>query len=355
MVRKNIEYRLNAFGDSSQIFPIKTELSEPAKGEVQLRMVAMGLSMADVLIRRGFYPDVKNPNVVMGYEGIGVIEALGSDVSETFPALTKGLQVAVMSITGNNTHFRNIEAKDVVPLPNSVSDADIPSVAALMLNYVTAYQMIHRQSLCFDDNTPTKRVLVHSASGGVGMAIVQLLASLNVDVYGTASAKNHQRLRHYGVTPIDYTHDDVASVCQKAGGMDIVFDGIGGSHLNLSNKCLAKKGSLVCYGMTELVKGKPESRLTFVKFLATSVRYLIKTKISSRYSFYSVTNMRSKQPKWFIEDFHHVFKLFKAGELQPDLAPVLPLSQLVKAHSNLEQGITVGKQVLVVETYSHLP
>jgi len=349
MIRKNIEYRLNAFGDPSQISPTETELAGPAKGEVQLRMVAMGLSMADVLIRRGFYPDVKKPNVVMGYEGIGVIEALGSDVLEMFPALTKGVQVAVMSITGNNTHFRNIDVKDVVPLPNLVSDADIPSVAALMLNYVTAYQMIHRQSLHFNVDNPTKRVLVHSASGGVGMALVQLLSSLNVDVYGTASAKNHERLRHYGVTPIDYTHDDVASVCQKAGGMDVVFDGIGGGHLNLSNQCLNKKGNLVCYGMTELVKSKSSPRFAFVKFLATSVRYLIKTKISSRYAFYSVTDTRSKQPQWFTEDFNLVFKLFQEGILQPDLAPVLPLSQLVKAHSDLEQGVTVGKQILIVE------
>ena len=349
MIRNNIEYRVNEFGDSSKIVPTVTELAAPAKGEVQLRMVAMGLSMADVLIRRGLYMDVKKPNVVLGYEGIGIIESVGSGVNEAFPHLTKGVQVAIMSITGNNAHFRNIAAEEVVPLPSPVSDSDMPSVAALMLNYVTAYQMIHRQSLQFDANQPAKKVLVHSAAGGVGMAIIQLLGSLNVEIYGTASKKNHERLRHYGVTPIDYKNEDVASICQKVGGMDIVFDGIGGTHLNLSNKCLTKKGSLVCYGMTELVKGKRTSRLAFFKFIATSIRYMVKTKTSSRYTFYSITEMRKNQPKWFVEDFNQVFKAFKEGKVQPELAPVLPLSQVAKAHNQLEQGLTVGKQVLLAD------
>ena len=176
MINNNIEYRVNEFGDSSQIIPTGTKLLAPVDGEVKLRMIAMGLSMADVLIRRGLYMDVKKPNVVMGYEGIGIIEEVGRGVSEVFPELTKGVQVAVMSITGNNAHFRNIAAEEVVPLPSPVSDSEMPSVAALMLNYVTAYQMIHRQSLEFDVNKPAKNVLVHSAEGGVGMALVQLLA-----------------------------------------------------------------------------------------------------------------------------------------------------------------------------------
>ena len=349
MISNNIEYRVNEFGDASKIVPTATKLLAPAEGEVKLRMVAMGLSMADVLIRRGLYMDVKKPNVVMGYEGIGIIEEVGRGVSEAFPTLIKGVQVAVMSITGNNAHFRNIAAEEVVPLPSPVSDSEVPSVAALMLNYVTAYQMIHRQSLRFNINNPPKKVLVHSAAGGVGMALVQLLAKQNVKVYGTASKKNHERLSRHGVTPIDYKNENVDHICQKVGGMDIVFDGIGGTHLNLSNKCLAKDGTLVCYGMTELVKGKRNSRLAFFKFLATSIRYMIKTKISSRYTFYSITEMREKQPKWFVEDFNQVFKAFNEGRVQPELAPVLPLSQLAKAHDQLEQGLTVGKQVLVVD------
>lgn len=349
MISNNIQYRVNEFGNASQIIPMATKLLAPVDGEVKLRMIAMGLSMADVLIRRGLYMDVKKPNVVMGYEGIGIIEEVGRGVSEAFPELIKGVQVAVMSITGNNAHFRNIAAEEVVPLPSPVSDSEMPSVAALMLNYVTAYQMIHRQSLVFDANKPVKNVLVHSAAGGVGMALVQLLAMQNVKVYGTASKKNHERLCRYGVATIDYKNEDVASICQKVGGMDIVFDGIGGTHLNLSNKCLAKKGTLVCYGMTELVKEKRNSRLAFFKFLATSIRYMIKTKISSRYTFYSITEMKGKQPEWFVEDFNQIFKAFKEGKIKPELAPVLPLSQLAKAHDQLEQGLTVGKQVLVVD------
>lgn len=346
-MRENIEYQLNAFGDPSEITAVNTQLAEPAKDEVQLRMLATGLSMADVLVRRGFYMDVKKPGVVMGYEGVGVIEAVGCDVKENFPELVQGLQVAVMSITGNNTHFRNISAKDVVPLPSAVSDADIPSVAALMLNYVTAYQMIHRQLLKFDGREP-KRVLVQSAAGGVGMALVQLLSQLNVELYGTASTRNHEKLRAYGVTPIDYKHENVISVCQKKGGMDMVFDGIGGSHLNLSNRCLAKKGRLTFYGMTALVNGKPVSRWAYLHFLATSINYMVKTKLSSRYRFYSITDMRSKQPSWFVEDFKQIFNMFMDGKLKPELAPVLPLTQLVKAHDDLEKGVISGKQVLVV-------
>lgn len=349
MVRDNIEYRLNAFGDSSEIVAMKTTLAQPAAHQVQLRMVATGLSMADVLVRRGFYMDVKKPGVVMGYEGVGIIEAVGRDVKEKFPELTKGLQVAVMSITGNNTHFRNIDVQEVVLLPNAVADVDIPSVAALMLNYVTAYQMIHRQSLCFDKSKPAKRVLVHSAAGGVGMALVQLLSQFNVDLYGTASAKNHDKLRAYGVTPIDYKHDDVVKLCQEKGGMDVVFDGIGGSHLNLSNQCLTKQGQLTFYGMTSLVNGKPASRWAYLKFLGVSMYYMAKTKLSSRYTFYSITDMKSRKPLWFVDDFNQVFNLFQKRKLQPELAAVRPLSQLVQAHDDLEKGLIVGKQVLMIE------
>lgn len=345
--RLNTEYRISKFGEPSVITATQTQLATPKAGEVQLRILATGLSMADVLIRRGVYVDIKKPDVVLGYEALGVIEVLGEGVALKHPNLTVGKQVAVMSLIGNNTHYRNIEVDSVVPLPKNVSHEQIPQAASIMLNYVTAYQMLHRQQLTYNQTATPEKVLIHSAAGGVGMALIQLLKPFNLELYGTASKKNHVRLKRYGVKPIDYHTENVAQVCQQAGGMDVVFDGIGGNHLNLSKQCLTQKGQLIFYGMTELITGEQPTRIAFIKYMLTSARYLFKTKLCKRYAFYSITDYRKKQPQWFIDDFNKVFNLFLNGTIKPELAPVLPLSQIAEAHRKLEFGELSGKQVLI--------
>jgi len=343
----NVEYRINSFGDASVIKQQQTTIKSPGTGEVQLRIQATGLSMADVLIRRGVYLDIRKPHVITGYEAIAVIEAMGTGVSKSHPSLTIGTQVALMTLTGNNAHYRNVSANEVVILPEQLPPALMPEAAALMLNYVTAYQMIHRQKLTWATKSKPQRILIHSAAGGVGSALIQLLKPLDVQLWGTASPHNHQRLLEQSVVAIDYHTQNVAHVCQQAGGMDIVFDGIGGRHLAESKRCLTPTGQLIFYGMTELITGNQPSKLQFSNYIIRTAWYLLKSKLTKNIRFYSITDTRKKHPDWFVEDFNKVFELYRTGVIKPELAPVLPMSKITEAHHKMEMGEIQGKQILV--------
>ena len=113
----------------------------------------------------------------------------------------------------------------------------------MVLNYITAYQMLHRSAKI----KPGQRVLIHGASGGVGTALLQLGRLEGLEMYGTCSSRGAATVTELGGIPIDYQHQDfVAEISRLTGdGVDAVFDPLGGSHLWQSRKALRRGGKVV--------------------------------------------------------------------------------------------------------------
>src|SRR6218665_39149 len=112
-------------------------LEAPGPGQVRVRVRATGVGFTDIIMRRGYYPYAPKLPFTPGYEVLGDVEALGPGVT----ALTPGQRVAALTVHGGYAEYITRDAGEFIPVPEGLDDAE---VTALILNYVTAYQMIHR-------------------------------------------------------------------------------------------------------------------------------------------------------------------------------------------------------------------
>ena len=130
---------------------------------------------------------------------------------------------------------------------------DAAEAVAVVLNYTTAYQMLHRSAKAH----PGQRMLIHGASGGVGSAMLQLAKLTGVEMYGTCSEQAARLVRDLGGIPIDYNGSDFVKEIHRltGGGVDAVFDGIGGENLWRSRDALREGGCVVTYGFQSKMRG----------------------------------------------------------------------------------------------------
>lgn len=206
---------------------------------------------------RGRYPGQPTFPFVPGYDLVGTVTATGPGVD---PALV-GARVAAMTRTGGWTTYAALPAADLVVVPRELDPAEVET---LVVNGVTAWQMLHRSARVRRGET----VLVHGASGGVGTTLVQLALHEGAVVIGTAHPRHHEALRALGVLPVDDDDPQLFQTVRSLApqGVDAAFDHLGGESLDRSSELLAPGGRLVAYAIASKVQG-PGSIV--VPFLAT--------------------------------------------------------------------------------------
>src|SRR6476660_1297562 len=197
---------------------MEEECPEPKRGEVRVRVLAAGVALPDVMAREGIHPETPSVPFTPGWDLIGVVDRLGEGVS----GIELGQMVAAMPIHGAYADFVCLPQQELVPVPSGLDAADAVS---LILNYITAFQMLHRSAKV----RPGQRVLIHGGSGGVGTALLQLGRLVGLEMYGTCSPATHQLVLGLGGTPIDYQKTDFVEAIHRltGDGVDIVFDGVG--------------------------------------------------------------------------------------------------------------------------------
>jgi len=239
---------------------------------------------------------------------------------------------------GGYAQFTIVPAAHLVPVPANLDPAEAVS---LVLNYVTAYQMMHR----FVHLQPGQSLLVHGAAGGVGTAALQLGKILGLKMFGTASKSKHLLVSSLGATPIDYRSENFAERIRQLspGGVDCVLDPIGGTHWLASYRCVRPKGTLICYGASSAVaEGKLSAGLGFAL-----LGFLKLIPDGKHALWYNVKNLRDAHPNQFREDLGKLFELLGNRQIQPVIAAKLPLRQAAEANRMLEQAQVTGKIVLL--------
>src|SRR5262245_66198157 len=232
------------YGGPEELRVVEEDCPEPQHGEVRVKVLAAGVSLPDVMMREGMHPETPRLPFTPGWDLVGVVERLGDGVS----GLAPGQRVAALPITGAYAEFVCLPPRELVPVPSGVDAAEAVS---LVLNYVTAYQMLHRSAHV----RPGQRVLIHGAAGGVGSALLQLGRLAGLEMYGTCSARGASAVSDLGGVPMDYQRlDFVEEIRRRTGeGVDVVLDGIGGTHIWRSRKALRPGGRVVAYGLTGLL------------------------------------------------------------------------------------------------------
>jgi NADPH2:quinone reductase len=318
-------------GDPEVLENVELPLPEPGPGELRVKVRATGVGSTDVTMRRGYYPYAPKLPFVPGYESIGVVEAIGAGVT----GFAIGQRVAALLVHGGYATHVVRRATEWVPVPDGLDDAE---AVALILNYVTAYQAIHRDAKL----APGTTALVTAAAGGVGQALVQLLRLHGVRVIAAASARSHALLRALGAEPIEGRTGpiDQATLALVPGGVDAAFDGVGGDQLRQCIAATKKGGAIVWYGFMGSTSLFDVVRNYWDVFVGARLR-------GKRGSFYGITALYRKNAAPFREDLPKLFALLAEKKIAPKIALTLPLDRAREANERIEKGGIDGKIVLL--------
>ncbi len=281
-----------------------------------------------------------------GWDLVGVVDRLGAGVSGVQPGQT----VAAMPIHGAYAGFVCLPQGELVPVPPGVDAAE---AVCLVLNYITAYQMMHRSAKV----RAGQRALVHGAAGGVGTALLQLGRLAGLEMYGTCSSRGAPAVSGLGAVPIDYQHQDFVKEVHRltVEGVDVVFDPMGGAHLWHSREALRPGGRVVGYGLIGSIRGegltssRPGRRQRF-RGTAMFALYIAGGWLlpgRRRVVPYSIQTLKRLKPEWFRQDLIALLDLLRKREIKPLIAQRFPLAEARQAQELLGKGGVTGKVVLV--------
>src|ERR1700745_4287195 len=166
------------YGGPEVITVAEQECPEPKHGEVRVRVLAAVVALPDVMAREGVHPETPRVPFTPGWDLVGVVDKVGGGTSGIEPCQI----VAALPINGAYAEFVCLPQRELVLVPSGL---DAGEAVSLVLNYVTAYQMLHRSARV----RPGQRVLIHGAAGGVGSAPLQLERLAGLEMYGTCSSR----------------------------------------------------------------------------------------------------------------------------------------------------------------------
>jgi NADPH2:quinone reductase len=320
-------------GGPEVLAPVDLPVTEPGPGELRVRVRACGIGATDLTMLAGSYAFAPKLPVVGGYEIAGVVEALG----EGAQGFHIGQRVAALTVHGGFAERLVRRAEHFVPIPDEVTDVE---AAAVILNFVSAWQMIHRVAKVQSGES----ALVTGASGGVGTALLQLLHLAGLRTYGAASLPKHGLVARLGATPIDYRSGPIDRLvrAREPAGVDFAFDALGGANIKKCIRAVRRGGAVTGYGFMA-ANGKPaQAQMFFDVFIGSRLR-------GRRGSFYGISLRYRKDKKPFLEDLPKVFALVARRKIEPVIAATFPLCEARKALELLSTGTVEGKIVLTCE------
>lgn len=334
------------YGGPDALQLIEEDVPEPRAGEVRVKVLAAGVAMPDVMAREGIHPETPRVPYTPGWDLVGAVDALGDAVA----GFELGQLVTAMPISGCYAEYVCLKSKELVRIPDGLDPAEAVS---LVLNYITAYQMLHRSA----DARPGQSILIHGASGGVGTALLQLGRILGVTMYGTCSPRGAQTVTDLGGIPIDYRREDLDQELLRLSseGVDAVFDPFGGAHMWHSRAVLRNGGRVVAYGTTTSLRGeglgsKRRGRRNpfhgipiFALYIAGGLLLPGRKRIVP----YSIQWLKRFKPALFRNDLSVLLDLLRRQQIRPIVAARMPLSQARQAHELLGKGGVIGKIVLM--------
>lgn len=318
---------------------------KPEPGKVLVSVHVAGVNYADCMVRMGLYASAKKYvgwPITPGFDFAGVVEAVGPDVSKFHP----GQQVVGVTRFGGYATQVSVPAAQVFPLPPEMSLTQAGGVPTVFL---TAWYAL--RELC--RLRPGMKILVHSASGGVGGAALQLARAFGCEPIGIVGgpAKFEVAKKHGALQVFDKHAPDLWDRVRSAApeGYSVVMDPNGEETLMKSYRALRPTGRLLVYGFSSMVplnRGKPSYLRLATKYLKTprfnpilmtgSNKSVMAFNLSYLFDYHDMLR----------EGMDELVELFAVRKLTPLDIQSFPLAQAAEAHRALESGSTTGKLVL---------
>ena len=312
----------------------------PAAGEIRIRVKASGVNFADILARRGLYPDAPKIPCVVGYEVSGTADAVGPGLDQSWV----GRDVFALTRFGGYSDVVLVTEKQIFEKPSSLSHEQ---AAAIPVNYLTAWQLL----VVMGSLKPEETVLIHNAGGGVGLAAIDIARHIGATMYGTASGGKHAFLKQRGLhEAIDYRTKDWAIELKrltKGKGVALITDPLGGNHWKKSFNALRSTGRLGMFGVSVATTSKLFGPLRLLPVaLGMPLFHPIQLMNRNRSAF-GVNLGHMWHETGMIEAWMQiVLKGVADGWVRPHVDKTFPLAQAGEAQTYMEERKNTGKVVL---------
>ena len=298
---------------------------DPGPGEVRIRVKATSVNYPDLLLCQGNYQLKLEPPFTPGMDISGEIDALGEGVV----GFERGDPVVAGMRYGGFAEFAVVGVQGLQRKPDNMSFAE---AAAYSVAYLTAYVALVRRANLQEGET----LLVHGASGGVGMAAVELGKLLGASVIATGgSDAKLDKVAAHGADSVINTHggfkDEVkALTCGR--GDDVIFDPVGGDVFDESVRCINFEGRLLVVGFTSGRIATLSSNMPLIKgFSVLGVR-------AGEYG--------RRFPDRGVENLEQIWQWAREGKTRPHVHAELPLDKAVEGFHMLQRREVVGKLII---------
>ncbi|HUC40126.1 MAG TPA: medium chain dehydrogenase/reductase family protein [Gemmatimonadales bacterium] len=307
-------------------------------GTVRIRVHAAGINFSDLLARQGLYPGSPKLPCAVGYEVAGIVDQLGAGVR----SLRVGDRVIASTRFGGQSELVVVPPGSVFPLPEGWT---FEQGAAFPVVYLTAHHLLVRVAAAQRGET----VLVHSAAGGVGLAVAELGRILGLRVIGLASPPKHAVLREYGVEPLDSRDPRWFEAARRLRprGIDIVLDAVGGRSWRYGYELLAPAGRLVCYGASALSEGTRRNLLRLVWRVIRFPRFGLLALLNDNRAVAGVHLGRLwSEEALLAPQMEALLRYAREGKITPRVDRVFRFADAPAAHRYIHERRNIGKVLL---------
>lgn len=326
-------------GNASLAFSVlETDIPRIEKNQILIKVETFGLNYADVMARNGIYAAAPPLPSILGYEAVGVVDAIGSEVTN----FKMGDRVLAFTRFGAYAQYCAAHHEAAVVLPKEIPNED---ATALATQYCTAIYsanwMANIQSF--------ERVLIHAGAGGVGHALIQIAKKKGCEIIATAgSDEKIAYLKTLGVdVAINYNSHNFETELIKQFGtrpVNAIFDPIGGKNFKMNRNLLAVGGRMILFGVSSFSKKKgtllDKLQLAAQFGILSPLDFLIK---SNGVIGVNMLHIADENPKIINALLKESVKGYLDKSFVPKMAFTGTVEQLGKAHGLLESRGTIGK------------
>ncbi len=315
----------------------------PRIGEVRIRVQVCGVTFAELLARMGLFSDTPIPPFIPGFEVVGVVDQVGQGV----PDIKEGDAVFAITRHGGYSSVVCVPHMQVFKRLEWMPPGD---AAAISLHYLMAYMML----VVMGSVRPGDKVLIHGASGGVGLAALDICRIIGAETYGTSSPGKHDFLLSHGLHyAIDYRNHDYEKVLNNmtgGRGVQLILDPFGGKFWPKNYRLLAPAGRLVHYGMADMVTGQKRSLIAVLRTLIMMPFYTPMKLMRDNKAVIGVgveqlwTNFNIARP-WMKQ----IVTWYDEALFRPQIAQSFAFEKVAEAHQYLHERKNIGKVLLTVD------
>ncbi len=317
-----LAYRLEDINHPPRLMQVA--VATPQAGEVRLRIAACGLNFADLLMMQGKYQERPSLPFTLGMEVAGTVEAVGAGA-----ALAIGQRVVCFAGQGGLATQGCFDAARCLPLPDAVSFAQ---AAGFAIAYGTSHLALAHKARLQAGET----LLVLGAAGGVGLTAVEIGKRMGARVI--ASARGAARLAVAQAAGADHLIDsdsaDLRGQLKALGGVDVVYDAVGGPAFHEALRATRPEGRLLTIGFAGGEVPQIPANLLLVKNLSVMGLYW------GGYLQFA--------PKVLLESLQTLLGWIAQGQLHPHIGQQMPLSQVAEAYDLLRNRSATGKIVITM-------